>query len=105
MWADGAMVVRGRLSRASGRIASRFAAHLVPRAGFGAQGGTARNVASSFDSQGLGAIVNNSRHHLRTQLEGLRDRFGDARWQDAVAAAATRDMIAQLKADTPAGKL
>lgn len=76
---------------------------LVP--GFGAQGGTARDVASSFDSQGLGAIVNNSRGIIFAHSsKAYRDRFGDARWQDAVAAA-TSDMIAQLKADTPAGKL
>jgi orotidine-5'-phosphate decarboxylase len=76
---------------------------LVP--GFGAQGGTARDVAASFDSQGLGAIVNNSRGIIFAHsAKAYRDRFGDARWQEAVAAA-TRDMIAQLKADTPAGKL
>ncbi len=76
---------------------------LVP--GFGSQGGTARDVAGAFDENGLGAIVNNSRgiifaHARREYLE----RYGDARWQDAVNAA-TREMIAQLAADTPAGKL
>lgn len=76
---------------------------LVP--GFGAQGGTARDVASSFDAQGLGAIVNNSRGIIFAHAaKAYRDRFGDARWQDAVAAA-TADMIAQLAADTPAGRL
>lgn len=76
---------------------------LIP--GFGAQGGTARDVASAFDDQGLGGIVNNSRGiifaHSRKEY---RETYGNARWQDAVAAA-TRDMIAQLAADTPAGKL
>ncbi len=76
---------------------------LIP--GFGSQGGTARDVAAGFDSQGLGAIVNNSRGiifaHARKEY---KDRFGEARWQDAVEAA-TRDMIEQLRAETPAGKL
>jgi orotidine-5'-phosphate decarboxylase len=76
---------------------------LVP--GYGAQGGTARDVAGAFDAQGLGAIVNSSRAiifaHSRKEY---RERFGDARWQEAVEAA-TRDMIAELGRETPAGKL
>ncbi|MGD9721211.1 MAG: orotidine-5'-phosphate decarboxylase [Pirellulales bacterium] len=76
---------------------------LVP--GYGSQGGTARDVAAAFDSQGLGAIVNNSRgiifaHSRREYAE----RFGAARWQEAVEAA-TRDMIAALAAETPSGQL
>lgn len=76
---------------------------LIP--GFGTQGGTARDVAPAFDDEGLGAIVNNSRGiifaHSRPEY---KDKFGDARWQDAVEAA-TLDMIAELRAETPAGKL
>jgi len=76
---------------------------LVP--GFGSQGGTAADVAPAFDHRGLGAIVNNSRGiifaHRRPEYA---DRFGAARWQDAVAAA-TKEMIAQLRAETLAGKL
>lgn len=76
---------------------------LVP--GFGAQGGTARDVAPAFDAQGLGAIVNNSRGIIFAHAApAYRERFGAARWQEAVAAA-TRDMIGQLAADTPAGRL
>lgn len=67
---------------------------LVP--GFGAQGGAAADVAPAFDVRGLGAIVNNSRGiifaHARKEY---RDRYGDARWQEAVEAA-TREMIEQL---------
>jgi orotidine-5'-phosphate decarboxylase len=33
---------------------------LVP--GFGSQGGGAQDVAPAFDSSGLGAVINNSRH-------------------------------------------
>ncbi len=76
---------------------------LVP--GYGAQGGTARDVAGAFDAQGLGAIVNSSRAiifaHSRKEYRG---RFGDARWQEAVEAA-TRDMIAELGSETPAARL
>src|SRR5438876_4040331 len=76
---------------------------LIP--GFGAQGGTAKDCATAFDEKGVGAIVNNSRGiifaHSRPEY---RDRFGAARWQEAVEAA-TRDMIAQLQAETNAGRL
>ncbi|HEY2893633.1 MAG TPA: orotidine-5'-phosphate decarboxylase [Pirellulales bacterium] len=76
---------------------------LIP--GYGAQGGTAKDCAAAFDKDGLGAIVNNSRGiifaHSRPEY---KDRFGAARWQEAVEAA-TRDMIAQLRAETTAGRL
>jgi orotidine-5'-phosphate decarboxylase len=76
---------------------------LIP--GFGAQGGTAKDCAAAFDANGLGAIVNNSRGiifaHSRPEY---RDRFGAARWQEAVEAA-TREMIEQLRAETSAGRL
>ena len=85
------------------RAAMPHAWILVP--GFGAQGGTAGDVAAAFDERGSGAIVNNSRGiifaHARTPYA---QRFGDARWQEAVEAA-TRDMIDRLRAETPAGKL
>ncbi len=76
---------------------------LVP--GFGSQGGTARDVAGAFDAAGLGAVINNSRGiifaHARPEFA---QRFGAARWQEAVEAA-TREMIDQLRAETTAGKL
>ena len=76
---------------------------LVP--GFGAQGGSAADVAGAMDDRGLGAIVNNSRGiifaHARDEY---RERFGPDRWQDAVEAA-TRDMIEALRSETPAGQL
>jgi orotidine-5'-phosphate decarboxylase len=72
---------------------------LVP--GYGAQGGTAADVAAAFDARGLGAIVNNSRGiifaHARPEYA---DRFGAAKWQDAVDAA-TREMIAEIRAAVP----
>jgi orotidine-5'-phosphate decarboxylase len=73
---------------------------LVP--GFGSQGGTARDVAPAFDQQGLGAVINNSRGIIFAhQRPEYKDHFGEARWQDAVAAA-TQDMIDQLRAEVPA---
>lgn len=76
---------------------------LVP--GFGAQGGAARDVVSAFDERGLGAIVNNSRGIIFAHsAPAYRDKFGDARWQEAVEAA-TQAMIQQLRDETPAGKL
>jgi orotidine-5'-phosphate decarboxylase len=75
---------------------------LVP--GYGSQGATAGDVAGAFAEDGLGAIVNNSRGiifaHARPEYKSL----GASRWQDAVAAA-TRQMIDELCAHTPAGKL
>lgn len=76
---------------------------LVP--GFGAQGAGARDVAGAFDPQGLGAIVNNSRGIIFAfRNPQYAERFAPQRWQQAVEAA-TRDMIDQLRTDTPAGRL
>lgn len=75
---------------------------LVP--GYGAQGGTARDVAAAFNSDGFGALVNNSRGIIFAYAQPQFAHFGEGRWQQAVEAA-TRDMIDQLRAETPAGKL
>jgi len=76
---------------------------LVP--GFGSQGGTAQDVAAAFDQRGLGAVVNSSRGIIFAhRRDEYRDRFGEPRWQEAVDAS-TREMIAQLRAETPAGNL
>jgi orotidine-5'-phosphate decarboxylase len=85
------------------RAAMPHTCFLVP--GFGSQGGTASDVAAAFDSEGLGAIVNNSRGIIFAHtIKPYRERYGAARWQEAVEAA-TRDMIEQLRTDTPAGRL
>jgi orotidine-5'-phosphate decarboxylase len=83
------------------RAAMPHAWILIP--GFGSQGGTAADVAAGFDPQGLGAIVNNSRGIIFAHARKEYARFG-TRWQAAVEAA-TLDMIAALKAHTPAGRL
>jgi orotidine-5'-phosphate decarboxylase len=76
---------------------------LVP--GYGSQGATARDVAGGFDEQGLGAVVNNSRGIIFAYAQRAYDeRFGAARWQEAVAAA-TRQMIDELRSETNAGRL
>ena len=69
---------------------------LIP--GFGAQGGGADDVLGGFDQNGLGAVVNSSRHiifaHTRPEYS---ETYGDARWQDAVQAA-TQQMNTELSA-------
>ena len=73
---------------------------LIP--GFGAQGGTAADVAGGFDARGLGAVVNSSRAiifaHEREEYSGMND------WQVAVERA-TEETITQLAEGTPAGQL
>ena len=68
---------------------------LVP--GYGAQGGSAKDIAPAFDADGLGAIVNNSRGiifaHTRKDYAG---RFGEKDWELAVETA-TKEMIAEFR--------
>jgi len=85
------------------RAAMPHAWLLVP--GYGAQGAGAKDVAGAFDARGLGAVVNNSRGILFAHARPpYAEKYGPSRWQAAVEAA-TRDMIEQLRAATPAGKL
>ncbi|MGD2175318.1 MAG: orotidine-5'-phosphate decarboxylase [Candidatus Brocadiaceae bacterium] len=67
---------------------------LVP--GFGAQGGGVEEVRAAFDSEGTGAVVNSSRGIIFAwQRPPYDERFGEARWREAIAAAAA-DMRRQL---------
>jgi len=76
---------------------------LIP--GYGAQGGTAQDCAAAFDARGTGAIINSSRAIIFAHARPpYKERFGESRWQAAVEAA-TRDMIDELRAATPAGRL
>ncbi len=84
------------------RAAMPHAWLLVP--GYGSQGGSARDVAGGFDAQGLGAVINNSRGIIFAHQRKEYAQFGESRWTEAVAAA-TRDMINQLRAETAVGKL
>ncbi|HBE72049.1 MAG TPA: orotidine-5'-phosphate decarboxylase [Planctomycetaceae bacterium] len=56
---------------------------LIP--GYGAQGGSADDVAHGFDSDNLGAIVNSSRGII---FAYEKEEFAGMNWQDAVASAA-----------------
>ncbi|MAT73386.1 MAG: orotidine-5'-phosphate decarboxylase [Planctomycetaceae bacterium] len=76
---------------------------LVP--GYGSQGAGAADVAGAFDDRGLGAVINNSRALIFAYRQGeYAERFGEAKWQDAVAAATTA-MIDELAAGSSAGQL
>ncbi len=76
---------------------------LVP--GYGAQGAGAGDVRDAFAQDGLGALVNNSRGIIFAYARPeYRSRTADGDWQQAVESA-TRAMIEQLRAETPAGKL
>ena len=60
---------------------------LIP--GFGAQGGGADDVRPGVDANGLGAIVNSSRHLIFAhRRDEFADRWAPVDWQNAVAAAA-----------------
>jgi len=62
---------------------------LVP--GYGAQGGTARDVAHSFDSEGLGALVNASRSIMCAyQSDMWKETYGADKYMDACRAEALR---------------
>lgn len=75
---------------------------LIP--GFGAQGGGADDVVGGFDSQGLGAVINSSRHLIFAyRRQAFAEKFGDRRWQEAVAAA-TDEMNQQLEAAVAIGR-
>lgn len=63
---------------------------LIP--GYGAQGGSADDVAHGFDTENLGAIVNSSRGII---FAYQKDEYAGLDWQDAVAKAA-QDMAAAL---------
>jgi orotidine-5'-phosphate decarboxylase len=73
-------------------------------AGYGAQGGTAADVAPAFDAEGFGALINNSRGLVFAyrQEELLRKHGGN--WQRCVEDA-LETMTADLAAFTPAGRL
>ena len=73
---------------------------LIP--GFGAQGGSAADVAGGLDENGLGGVINSSRGIIfayeRPEFEAIVD------WQDAVSLA-TDMAIGQIASETSAGKL
>lgn len=73
---------------------------LVP--GYGAQGGSAADVAAAFDATGHGALINSSRAiNFAFRQAPYDEQFGAKQWEQA-AEAATRQMIADLAAVCPA---
>jgi orotidine-5'-phosphate decarboxylase len=76
---------------------------LVP--GYGAQGGTAADVAESFDGDGFGALINSSRGVIFAyEKQPFRELAVAKGWESAVEAAA-KHFVADLKTNTPAGRL
>lgn len=68
---------------------------LIP--GYGSQGGTAEDVLSGLDSNGLGALINSSRGINFAHRSPLyADTFGEANWRGAIEAA-TKKMVADLR--------
>jgi orotidine-5'-phosphate decarboxylase len=85
------------------RQAMPHAPFLIP--GYGAQGGGARDVAPAFAVDGSGAVVSSSRGIIfASERKEYAGRFAPSEWELAVEAA-TREMIADLAANTPAGRL
>ncbi len=75
---------------------------LVP--GFGAQGGTAADVAGAFDERGLGALINSSRGIIFAYDQPAFRGSNPRDWQRSVELA-TSDAIERLATDTRAGNL
>lgn len=76
---------------------------LIP--GFGAQGGSAADVAAGLNANGLGAVINSSRAIIFAyESPSLQKKFAGSHWQRCVEEA-TRLSIAQLATETSAGKL
>ena len=81
---------------AEARRALPEALFLIP--GYGAQGGTAADLAAAFDENGRGAVVNSSRGIIYAWTRGrYKEEFGPGRWREAVRAALD-DMRADLAA-------
>ena len=66
---------------------------LVP--GYGAQGGTAKDLAPYFNEDGLGAIVNSSRGIIAAYKNDAYAKFGEQNFADASRQAVV-DMIADI---------
>ncbi len=75
---------------------------LVP--GFGAQGGTASDVAGAFDNDGLGAVINSSRGIIFAYNSAEFSPANSQSWQEAIEGA-THKAIEQIANETPAGRL
>ena len=72
---------------------------LIP--GFGAQGGTASDVAGGLDEEGLGGLINSSRAVIFAYQQ---DRYAKLKWQDAIRQAAV-DTVDRIANGTSASRL
>ena len=66
---------------------------LVP--GYGAQGGTAKDLNEYFNADGLGAIVNSSRGIIAAYKQEKYSKFGEENYADA-SRQAVLDMIEDI---------
>ena len=66
---------------------------LVP--GYGAQGGTAKDLANCFNEDGLGAVVNSSRGIIAAYKQEKYAKFGPEHFAEA-SRQAVMDMIADI---------
>ena len=67
---------------------------LVP--GYGAQGGTAKDLKNCFNEDGLGAIVNSSRGIIAAYKQEKYANYGEEAFADA-SRAAVEDMVADIR--------
>ena len=70
-----------------------FRSFLVP--GYGAQGGTAKDLAHCFNEDGLGAVVNSSRGIIAAYKQEKYSKFGPEHFAEA-SRQAVLDMIADI---------
>lgn len=76
---------------------------LIP--GYGSQGGRGADIPGAFAPDGRGAVVNSSRGIIFAyERKDYALQFAPSQWEQAVEAA-TREMIADLAQNTPAGNL
>ncbi len=69
---------------------------LVP--GYGAQGGTGKDIKPFFNKDGLGAIINSSRGIIAAYTKEKYSRFGEDGYADA-ARAAVEDMLTDIRSN------
>ncbi len=74
---------------------------LVP--GYGAQGGTGKDLVPFFNADGLGAIVNSSRGIIAAYKSAKYASYGEERFGDA-ARSAVKDMISDVASAAKAAK-
>lgn len=85
-------------------LRSKMKASILLVPGFGAQGGSAADVAAAFDDEGTGAIINSSRGVIFAYEQEKYQTAAVKSWQDAVRQSAV-DTIIAIKSATNAGRL